>query len=108
MSKNLTDMVPVKWIKPGSRHHNVVHYVHQDLIHPTDTADQVIVFWPRKGKKEAEKWDAVLPLMPDLPHPSLSKVSCCVYMQINLDTCAYNFYTSRKFSIKARGRIIML
>ena len=60
MSKNLTDMVPVKWIKPGSRHHNVVHYVHQDLIHPTDTADQVIVFWPRKGKKKAEKWDAVL------------------------------------------------
>ena len=56
-------MVPVKWIQARyiySRHHNVVHYLYQDLIHPTDIADQVIVFWPRKGKKKAQKWDAVL------------------------------------------------
>ena len=55
MSKDLTDMVPVRWIKPGSRHHNVVHY----LVLRTDT-DRVTVLWPKKGKKEPEKWDAII------------------------------------------------
>ena len=60
MSKDLTDMVPVRWIKPGSRHHSVVHYVHCDLVLPTDTADRVTILWPKKGKKEPEKWNAVI------------------------------------------------
>ena len=59
MSNDLTDMVPGRWIKPGSRHHNVVHYVHRDLVLRTNT-DRVTVLWPKKGKKGPEKWDAVI------------------------------------------------
>lgn len=61
-------MVPVRWVKPGSRHHNVVHYVHQDLVLRTDDTDRVTVLWPKKGKKGPEKWDAVIVQNP----PSLS------------------------------------
>ena len=53
MSKDLTEMVPVRWIRPGSRHHNVVHYVHRDLVHPTESSassDRVTVFWPKRRK----------------------------------------------------------
>lgn len=58
MSKRMEHMVAVKWDKPGSRHHGVVHYVHQDLV--KDVAGQpgkVLVLWPKKGKKEPEVWD---------------------------------------------------
>ena len=38
----------------------MVHYVHRDLVLPTDTANRVTVLWPKKGKKEPEKWHAVI------------------------------------------------
>ena len=34
-------------------------YMHTEiLVHPTASSDRVTVFWPKKGKKELEKWDA--------------------------------------------------
>ena len=51
-------MVAVKWDRPGSRHHGVVHYVHQDIVHDVPgQPGRVEVLWPRKGKKTApETW----------------------------------------------------
>ena len=53
-------MIVVRWDKPGSRHHNVVHYVSKDLLHQVPDSNRVIVMWPRKGKKDPERWEAVL------------------------------------------------
>ena len=54
----MEDMVAIKWERPGSRHHGVVHYVHQDIVKDVpDQPGKVMVLWPKKGKKEPEVWD---------------------------------------------------
>ena len=51
-------MLAVCWDRPGSRYHNVVHFVYTDLVeevpgHP----GRVIVMWPKKGNEGVEKWE---------------------------------------------------
>lgn len=55
-----TDLVAVRWNRPGHRHNNVVHLVSKTIVaaHP-DGNGRVIVHWPRKGK-EPELWEGVL------------------------------------------------
>lgn len=53
----MEDMVPVRWERPGSRHHGVVHYVNSDLVIDLhDEPGKVKVLWPRKGIKGPEEW----------------------------------------------------
>lgn len=62
MSKEEKDseLVAVKWIRPGHRHHNVVHLVSRSLVKPhPDGDDRVIVRWPLKGK-EPDNWEGTL------------------------------------------------
>ena len=49
------DMVPIKWDRPGSRYHGVVHFVAASMVKEGDGPGRVVVMWPRKGK-EPEKW----------------------------------------------------
>lgn len=47
-------LVPVKWDRPGSKYHGMVHYVSKCLVDslPEDGAGRVGVWWPnrRRGK----------------------------------------------------------
>lgn len=59
MSKK--SLVAVKWDKPGSVYHGVVHFVSKDLVKDIPgKPGKVHVLWPRKGKKEPELWEGFL------------------------------------------------
>ena len=52
-SQQQEQLVAVKWNRPGSRFHGVVHFVSKALVTPnptTTTGNDVVVLWPRKGK----------------------------------------------------------
>ena len=48
----------VKWDRPGSRHHGVVHYVHRDIVHDVPASQEEWRFCGQgKEKKTApETW----------------------------------------------------
>jgi hypothetical protein len=57
VAKTFSDeMIAVRWDKPGSRHHNVVHkdLVRQVHVPGPPDSNRAIVLWPRKGKKDSE------------------------------------------------------
>lgn len=48
------EMVPVRWERPGSRYHCVIHLVSTSLVKGMND-HEVVVMWPCKGK-EPESW----------------------------------------------------
>ena len=44
-------MVPVRWERPGSHYHGVVHLVSRTLVQPSGEQEKVVVLWPHKGGK---------------------------------------------------------
>ena len=53
----MENMVAVKWKKPGSQHHGVVHYVHQDIVkNIAGQPGNVQVLWPKKREKRNRKF----------------------------------------------------
>ena len=53
-------MVPVRWERPGSRYHGVVHFVSRTLVQQSGEQGKVVVLWPRKGGKPPVRWDGEL------------------------------------------------
>ena len=53
-----TDLIPVKWHRPGRRFHGVVHLVSAHLVDPAPTADapgRVKVWWPNRAR--GKEWE---------------------------------------------------
>ena len=55
------ELIAVKWNRPGSRFHGVVHLVSKAIVTPATggAGTDVVVLWPRKGKP-ADRWEGVL------------------------------------------------
>lgn len=51
----MENMVAVRWARKNSTYDGVVQYVHFSLIKEIDQHGNVVVLWPRKGKK-SEIW----------------------------------------------------
>ena len=84
MEKQPKQLVAVKWDRPGSRFHGVVHSVPHDLVDHTGEEGRVVVWWPRRagGKKWAgHLTDGKYMYILQYVCPIRSGLSCCVLVK---------------------------
>ena len=54
----MENILAVNWNRSGSRYHNVVHFVHPDIVEEVPgPPGRDIVMWSKKGNKGVEKWN---------------------------------------------------